>query len=330
MASLNHLEERVREKIATLSDCNQLYNFYMEQNIRPPDEFKEYWLLLALGDDPENIDNIVSLREVLRDQGKPVPDWIEKASAHKFLQDDRARDHQLDAYSYEQKAEFSDMDDSLFVELFEQYRSYSMVSRERFYALYSAVNYITRANIFGAIVECGVWRGGSMMFVSSLLCRLKEQSRDLYLYDTFDGLPRPSEEKDIDLFGNRAIDAWKARSRSAHSSYWAAASLSEVRSNMEMTKYSPDKIHYVEGLVEETLQDCSIDRIALLRLDTDFYASTKVELTCLYPLLKKGGVLIIDDYGHFLGVKEAVDEYFSEIPILLNRIDYSGRIAIKP
>ena len=70
--------------------------------------------------------------------------------------------------------------------------------------------------------------------------------------------------------------------------------------------------------------------IALLRLDTDWYKSTQHELIHLYPLLVGSGVLIIDDYGHWQGAKKAVDEYFSDKKILLNRIDYTGRISIKP
>ena len=71
--------------------------------------------------------------------------------------------------------------------------------------------------------------------------------------------------------------------------------------------------------------------IALLRLDTDWYESTKHELEHLYPLLVSGGVIIIDDYGHWKGAKKAVDEYIKDnnLPLLLNRIDYTGRIGIK-
>jgi hypothetical protein len=73
------------------------------------------------------------------------------------------------------------------------------------------------------------------------------------------------------------------------------------------------------------------EQIAVLRLDTDFYESTRHELRHLYPRLVHGGVLIIDDYGHWAGARKAVDEYIAEegIRLLLNRIDYTGRIAIK-
>src|SRR5690606_24776929 len=102
-------------------------------------------------------------------------------------------------------------------------------------------------------------------------------------------------------------------------------------SNMVSTGYPMERCHFVEGKVEDTIPATVPDRISLLRLDTDWYESTRHELEHLWPLLQPGGVLIIDDYGHFEGARKAVDEYFldrSDAP-LLNRIDYTGRIAIK-
>jgi hypothetical protein len=85
------------------------------------------------------------------------------------------------------------------------------------------------------------------------------------------------------------------------------------------------------GKVEDTIPADIPEKIALLRLDTDWYESTKHELIHLFPRLQKGGVLIIDDYGFWKGARKAVDEYFAEnnIQILLNRIDDTGRMAIK-
>jgi hypothetical protein len=90
-------------------------------------------------------------------------------------------------------------------------------------------------------------------------------------------------------------------------------------------------MHFVKGKVEDTIPASTPDRIAILRLDTDWYASTRHELEHLYPLLAPGGVLIIDDYGHWEGCRQAVDEYFASrnLQVLLNRVDYTGRIAVK-
>jgi hypothetical protein len=107
--------------------------------------------------------------------------------------------------------------------------------------------------------------------------------------------------------------------------------LDEVRGNVFSTGYPKDKIHFIEGKVENTIPLNMPRKIALLRLDTDWYQSTKHELIHLFPLLQRNGVLIIDDYGHWEGARKAVDEYVSgnSICILLNRIDYTGRIAIR-
>jgi len=84
-------------------------------------------------------------------------------------------------------------------------------------------------------------------------------------------------------------------------------------------------------MVERTVPDAAPENIALLRLDTDWYSSTKHELIHLYPRIVRNGVLVIDDYGHFKGARDAVDEYMrnDKVPILLNRVDYSGRVGIK-
>ncbi len=112
---------------------------------------------------------------------------------------------------------------------------------------------------------------------------------------------------------------------------WAAISVRAVREAMLSTGYPAERIHLVKGLVEDTIPAQAPEQLAMLRLDTDWYASTKHELEQLYPRLAEGGVLIVDDYGHYEGARKAVDEYFDDTGhrVLLNRIDYTGRIAIK-
>ncbi len=92
---------------------------------------------------------------------------------------------------------------------------------------------------------------------------------------------------------------------------------------MEKTQYNKDKIHYVKGKVEDTLKHTYPDPLSILRLDTDFYSSTKVLLDVLYPLLVQGGYLIIDDYGVWQGAKKAADEYFGEDIKKFTHIDHS-------
>lgn len=209
-------------------------------------------------------------------------------------------------------------------------KAYTMTSPERVFAVLEAVRYVLKADLPGSVVECGVWRGGIMMAVARLLCLQERFDKDLYLFDTFEGMTLPAEV-DVDFRGRKASLEFLAKRRNGDSSNWCYASLSEVRANLETVGYVRNKIHYIVGKVEETVPEQAPEEISILRLDTDWYESTMHELVHLYPRLVKGGVLIVDDYGHWQGARKAVDEYFAinKIPILLNRIDYTGRIAVK-
>jgi O-methyltransferase len=208
-------------------------------------------------------------------------------------------------------------------------RHYTMTSPDRIYALCHALRYLHANGIDGAIVECGVWRGGSIMAAERTLLQLGDTSRPIYLFDTFAGMPQPGHH-DVDFAGVSEEAVWKNNHISAINAP-ARAGLREVREAVLSVGYPVDQIHFVAGLVEDTIPRQVPDRIALLRLDTDYYESTRHELTHLYPRLAAGGVLIVDDYGHFLGARKAVDEYFTggAWQPLLNRIDYSGRLIVK-
>ncbi len=205
-----------------------------------------------------------------------------------------------------------------------------MTSVERLYALYKAVEYLSAAKIEGSFVECGVWRGGSIMCAALSLQKAGDASRSIYLYDTFEGMV-PPEEIDVDLSGQPASAQLATEQRDKDSHIWAYSPLEAVRANVESTGYPSSLVRYVKGPVEETIPATIPDSIALLRLDTDWYSSTSHEMQHLFPRLVRGGVLIIDDYGHWQGARRAVDEYFaaSDVKILLNRIDYTGRIAVR-
>jgi hypothetical protein len=196
------------------------------------------------------------------------------------------------------------------------------------YALIRAVEYIVDAEIPGDIVECGVWKGGSMLVIARALLDVGDTSRRLHLFDTFQGMPQPSEA-DRTHQGEPARDILARESRET-SLVWALATLDGVKHLMEASGY-PGEIVFVPGKVEDTIPARAPDQIALLRLDTDWYESTRHELVHLYPRLSQGGVLIVDDYGHWQGARLATDQYISEhkCRILLNRIDYTGRIAVK-
>jgi O-methyltransferase len=204
----------------------------------------------------------------------------------------------------------------------------TMTSPERLNALIYAVRYIARHRIPGDIVECGVWRGGSMMAIAKTLIEAGDTDRHLHLYDTFEGMSEPTEH-DKRHDGRDAAEMLTAASRS--SGIWAYASLEDVQDSMRATEYPADRIHYYKGKVEDTIPENIPDRISILRLDTDWYESTKHELEHLWPRLVPGGVLLIDDYGWWDGARRAVDEWLAEtkLPLLLLRMDV-GRVAVKP
>jgi len=178
-------------------------------------------------------------------------------------------------------------DDAFFMQLFPKIAPYTMtVERgiEAPYQLYKSIQYIVQNGIPGDIVECGVWRGGSVMLAAMALHRFGDTGRKIYLYDTFEGMTRP-DDRDTD---------------------W-------------------------EGRGENTTPATMPERVAMLRLDTDWYSSTCHELVHLYPVLSPGGILIIDDYGWCEGAREATDKYIREnrVPIFLSRIEESVRLGVK-
>jgi hypothetical protein len=207
---------------------------------------------------------------------------------------------------------------------------YTMTSPERIFGLVEAVKYITRYKIEGDIVECGVWKGGSMLATAETLLHERDTLRGLFLYDTFEGMPPPS--KDDVSFDNRSAEQMlEVNSNKEQNLVWAYSTLESVKQTMALSAYPPEKIQYIKGKIEDTIPGTMPEKIALLRLDTDWYESTKHELIHLFPRLVKGGVLIIDDYGYWKGARKAVDEFIQEnaVQILLNRLDETGRIAVK-
>lgn len=200
---------------------------------------------------------------------------------------------------------------------------YTLTAPERIVALADSVRHLAHNRIAGSLVECGVWRGGSMMAAALTLKELGETGRELVLCDTFTGMTAPGA-RDVNVAGRPAEAVAPAGS--------CSSAEEEVRQNLSSTGYPMERVRMVRGRVEDTLPGAAPDQIALLRLDTDWYESTRHELQHLYPRLARGGVLIIDDYGHWRGAREAVDEYFASLsqrPLLV-RVDDTGRCCVKP
>lgn len=205
--------------------------------------------------------------------------------------------------------------------------SCTMTSVERRASLLSAIDYVVANEVDGDFVECGVWRGGSSMLAALGFKSRGDTTRTLWLYDTFDGMSEPTED-DRDYAGVSA--ARQLATGAKTDDIWAIASLDDVRANLATTGYPPERIRCIVGEIEHTIPADAPEQIAILRLDTDWYESTRHELEHLYPRLVPGGILIIDDYGHWMGARKAVDEYFAGQRLYLHRVDYTGRLLVKP
>lgn len=218
--------------------------------------------------------------------------------------------------------------DKPFFDMFEKCNVYTKTPLDRMYALYKAIEYICSNNIPGAFVECGVWKGGSCMLAAYAFKHYGDTDRKIVMYDTFEGTTEPTG---IDVQARTGVSANALLVGKNKERFIAYAPLDEVKENMRKTRYPEDQLLFVKGPVEHTIPSSIPGRIALLRLDTDWYESTFHELKHLYPLLSHGGVIILDDYGAFEGARKAVDEYFTEYePMpLLNRVDFACRIGVK-
>jgi O-methyltransferase len=193
----------------------------------------------------------------------------------------------------------------------------------------TVIEYIVKGGIPGAIVECGVWRGGMMMAAAHTLLKLGDIDRDIFLYDTFEGMPEPTEA-DVNFWGAPPFEPTEEdRSSGAKP---LEASLEDVKSALHSVGYPRNRIHFVKGRIEETIPEMAPEQISFLRLDTCFYESTHHELVHFFPRLSSRGVLHVDDYGLWKGCRQAVNEYMQErhLNLFFARIGRHGaRIATK-
>ena len=198
----------------------------------------------------------------------------------------------------------------------EQVKGFTMIESGSVDFLVKYVRQIVTDGVPGPMAECGVFRGGCVMAMAYAMMEMG-QYRELYLFDTFSGMTKPEE-----IDGEFANSLWKTEQG------WCYASLKDVQANLSSTGYPPDKLHYVVGPVEQTLPKQAPERLALLRLDTDWYSSTRQELVHLFPRLSSGGILIIDDYHAWEGCRKAVDEYFDSIGITFDRVPGAGHQVV--
>ena len=209
----------------------------------------------------------------------------------------------------------------------------TMVSPERLVATINACKHAVHAGIPGDFVECGVWRGGNAL-AAKMIFEAYGSDKKVWLFDTFAGMSEPTEEDRTAKSGESAREAYIEQQNDDHNE-WCFASLEDVRSNFENAGVDMAGVRFIKGDVVATLEDKANlpSSISVLRLDTDWYESTKAELNILYPRLSVGGSLLIDDFGHWEGARKAVEEYFSALePVvrpLLHYTDYTGRMGVK-
>lgn len=209
----------------------------------------------------------------------------------------------------------------------------TMARRERVIATIKACKHAVEAGVEGDFVECGVWRGGNAL-AAKLTFENYGSDKKVWMFDTFTGMTAPTEADTSIYVEKSALDRFQDAQKTTHTD-WCFASLDDVRVNFEKAGADLTGVRFIAGDVIETLCDQANlpARISVLRLDTDWYESTKAELEVLYPRLSFGGSLLIDDFGHWDGARRAVEEYLEMLPPrsrpLLHFTDYSGRMGVK-
>jgi hypothetical protein len=221
-------------------------------------------------------------------------------------------------------------------------RPYTMLTLPRLITLYQQAVFCERFGLRGSFVECGTWKGGAVGLMALANLKYASKPRHLHLFDSFEGVPEPDQSVD----GERAVEQVLAVGGEAKGRLQPVKGFYETYANgtgtiginqrllEELIGYAHDYVHYHKGWFQNTLP-CDVsrmDEIAILRIDGDWYASTKICLDYLYDKVVKGGFVVIDDYGFYEGCRRAVDEFVEErnIQVFINYIDSSGRYWIKP
>jgi O-methyltransferase len=171
-----------------------------------------------------------------------------------------------------------------------------------------------RDGVQGDLVETGVWRGGTVIYMCAVLKTQCDRERQVWAVDSFGGLPEPDP-------------AFPADAGDVHHTYTQlAVSRAEVEDNFRRYGLLDDRVRFLEGWFKDTLPTAPIGAIAVLRLDGDMYQSTWEALTHLYPKVSQGGWVIVDDYGAVDACRRAVDDYRDRhgITAILRRVDWTG------
>lgn len=209
-------------------------------------------------------------------------------------------------------------------------KNYSMTPKIRIYNLLQALRHLKIKKIEGDYVECGVWKGGNILLFKKFLENEDTSKRNIYAFDTFEGMTVP-DKNDFEISTNNTAIKLLQKDKNKETNVWGICSLDQVKRNISKHTKDLKNIYFVKGAVEKTLNESKNipEKISLLRLDTDWYQSTRKELEVLYEKVSSGGIIIIDDYGHWGGSRKAVDEFFSDKYVWMHYVDYACRLIIK-
>jgi O-methyltransferase len=216
--------------------------------------------------------------------------------------------------------------------LWHRVKPFTMTTPERVYGLRKNVHHVLKHNIRGDFVECGCWKGGSAMVMALSAIEAGDTSRHIHLFDTFEAGWPPGGEEDITMFGETADELWEKAVASGQTPESLFCRAADVRRAMTETGYPEANVHLIAGRVEDTVPAQAPEQISILRLDTDWFESTRHEWEHLFPRVSSGGIVIIDDYGCFKGARKATDEYLARLskPMALHRLDSTCRVGVKP
>jgi O-methyltransferase len=200
-------------------------------------------------------------------------------------------------------------------------RPYTMLARVRLLSLWDQVQTCEREHIDGALVECGVWKGGAVGLMALASQGMGGPPRQIHVFDVFDDICEPDPAID----GERALREareWGGLTdpsgrlqpiKGFYDHNGGPGTLDVCRDLLEKRiGHPPDHCHYHVGWFQDTVPSAVVGPIAVLRLDGDWYASTRVCLDHLYESVVPGGFVVVDDYGAYEGCARAVDEFRAE------------------
>ncbi|OHB49668.1 MAG: macrocin O-methyltransferase [Planctomycetes bacterium GWF2_41_51] len=191
---------------------------------------------------------------------------------------------------------------------------FTMIGLKRLENIQKCAIQIIEQNIEGDFFEAGVWKGGAAMFMRAILKCYGIGNRNVWLADSFRGLPAPKEQ-------------YPADKNDTHYQYkQLAISLEQVKQNFQALDLLDGQVKFIEGWFHETLYTAAVDKISLLRLDGDMYESTYVSLEALYNKVSAGGFIIVDDYGYIESCRKAVHDFLEKNSIepIIEKIDWTG------